>query len=61
MTAMYSISGRPLWLYLRSLATTFWEFVHKGATQTAHLVTVLMEDPSVRHTEFSLGTFQLPQ
>lgn len=50
-----AISGRPLCLHLRSPARSENLFI-SGMRKPANLVTVLMEDPPVRHTEFSLGT-----
>jgi len=48
--------ARGFWSTVLSASVrTFCEFVYKRATQTADR-TVLMEDQSLRHTQFSLGT-----
>jgi len=55
-----AISSLLFRLHLSSLIRRFSESVHKYAARTARLVTVLMENPSARHTEFSLGTIAVP-
>jgi len=47
-------------LHLCSLVRRFSGSVRKFATRAARLVTVLTENPPARHTEFSLGTMELP-